>query len=206
MTIQTDLYDELLEDIIVLTNRPDLADETALALRTATRSAHLTDAYPRDCKTSVIQLPLQDFVTQLDLPTLLPRCRGLSRVQVLAADGSPLLFSPEHQLEVIELSDIYNDYGQLRSNVAYIAGDKLNVRTLTPGYGFNIQWFQLPDTRRASYDSWIAQLYPDLLIYWAASVVLDTNGNEDKARKYMQAVQQLHLPYLKSNYLMGELR
>jgi len=206
MTAQTDLFDAMVADVITLTARPDLDAETALAVRTATNNAHLSDAYARDCRTVSVQLPLTTYVTQLDIPTLFPRMRGLNRVQLLDQYYVPITLSTDEQLRIIELGDLYDSFGSLRDNVAYLAGEKLNIRTFLQGYGFLVTYFLAPNVRRDVYDSWIAQLYPDAILYWAASIVLDTNGNEAKAAKYMAMTQQVHIPFLKSSFLLGELR
>ena len=142
----------------------------------------------------------------ISLPTLFPGFRGISKIRQLDINFQPMEIAPESAIEVIELSDIYDDYGALKSNVAYVAGDKINIRSMIVSYGYTVTWFQAPKVRRDLYNSWIAQLYPEIILYWAASIVLDTNGNEEKAAKYMAMTQQIHIPYLKSNFLMGEMR
>jgi hypothetical protein len=206
MSYSTDLFDQMVADVITLTARPDLESETALAVRTATNNCHFCDAFPRDMQSMAVNLLTPAYTAQLDLPTLFPRLRGISAVTILGSDGLPVLFKPGSGMEVIELGDVYDEYGAMRNNVAYLAGDKLNLRTVVPAYGFLVEWFKAPATRREDYLSWIAQLYPDAILYWAASIVLSTNGNEEKAAKYMQMTQQVHLPYMKSNFLIGAMR
>lgn len=205
MSAATDLYDSMVQDVITLTARPDLEAEVELAMRTATNSAHLTDAYARDYQMLPVQLPNASYQTSLDIPTLFPRLRGLASIQPLDVNNLPIQ-SPGNSIEVIELGDIYDDFGAVKNNVAYLAGDKLNIRSSVNSNGYLIGWFSAPNTRRENYSSWIAQLYPDVILYWAASIVLDTNGNEAKAAKYMKMTVELHIPFLKANYLLGELR
>jgi len=206
MSYQQDLFDAMVNDVITLTARPDLAEETALAVRTATNSAHFSDAYPRDLVTQSVQLPNGSYQTSMNIPTLFPKLRGLSAIKALDVNGAPLAVSADSKIEVIELGDIYDDYETLRNNIAYIAGENVNVRSLTSSYGYLVEWFKAPEVRRDTYNSWIAQLYPDVILYWAASLVLDTNGNEEKANKFMKQVQQIHLPYLRNNFLLGVIR
>lgn len=206
MSAQTDLYQEMLDDILALTARPDLEVETELALRTATLNAHLTDAYPRDLQSTPVQLPNASYLTQLNIPTLFPKLRGLSKVQALDVNYAPLIVSQEKQISIIELGDIYDEYGALRNNVAYIGGDSINIRSLVNSSGYLVSWFKMPLVRRVEYNSWIAQLYPTIITFWAASLVLETNGNEAKAAKYMQMTQQIHVPFLKQNFLLTEQR
>lgn len=206
MSYQEQLHDGILEDIYALTARRDLDVETELALRTATVNAHLCDAFPRDLFVSQVQLPNAAYMASLNIPTLFPGLRGLSQIRPLDSQMLPMVLSPENQLEIIELGDIYDDYGQLKNQVVYLAGDSVNVRSFMNCYGFLVSWFKSPLLRRAEYNSWIAQLYPTVIVYWAASIVLDTNGNESKAKKYMDMTTQIHVPFLKSNFLLGELR
>ena len=206
MTYQTELFDSMIGDINSLSGRPDLADETQLALRTATNNAHFCDAFPRDLVTTSVQLPNASYLTQLDLPTQFPKLRGLSQLRPLGADYQPVNLPLDQQIKIIELGDIYDDYGAVKTNIAYLAGDKINIRSLHNSYGFIVDWYKAPLVRREEYNSWIAQLYPDVIVYWAASIVLDISGNEEKATKLMKQVQSVCLPYLKSNFLLGELR
>lgn len=206
MSYQEQLYDGLLTDIYALTARPDLEAETELALRTATVNAHLSDAYPRDMFTSQVQLPNASYLSSLDVPSLFPGLRGINKITPLDSNLQPVILSPEDEIKIIELGDIYDDYGQLRNNVVYLAGDSINIRSLLNSYGYIVSWFRSPNLRRSTYNSWIAQVYPTIIVYWAASIVLDTNGNEAKAQKYMKMTSDIHLPFLKANFLFGELR
>lgn len=206
MTFQTDLYDAMVADVVNLTKRPDLEEEIEIAVRTATTNCHMCDAFPRDAEQTVVQLPNASYLTSLDLPTLFPRVRGFSKILALDVDYNPVILTDGSEIEIIELGDIYDDYGSLKNNVAYQAGDKLNIRCLMNSYGYSVTWLRAPATRRADYSSWIAQLYPDVILYWAASIVLDTSGNEAKAAKYMKMTQDINLPLLRQNFLLGAQR
>lgn len=208
MSFQTDLYDAMLADIYVLTKRPDLEEETELALRTATRNAHHSDFYNRDHATQVVQLPNAAYQASLDIQNLLPRFRGVESIVPIDVNGNAITATGDgNQIEVVEIGDIYDyNYKTLRNNIAYVAGTNLNIRTSWNSYGFIIGYYQSPLTRREQYNSWIAQLYDPVIVYWAASIVLNTNGNEEKANKYLKQVMEQYIPYLKANYLLGKAR
>ena len=204
MTAQTDLFDSIVADVITLTNRPDLADEIAVAVRTATLSVHMAEAFPRDSVAQLVKIPNSSYVTSLDAQALFPRIRGLSSVQVVSVDYTPLEF-PE--IDIVEMNDIRDPiYHELKSNIAYLAGTSVNVRTSVPAYGYLVEYFQLPLVRREQYNSWIAQLAPDAIVYTAASVVFSTNGNEEKAKSYNNFYERTLLPQLKSNFLTSAQR
>lgn len=207
MTIQTDLYDEMLENIITLTNRPDLEGETKLALQSATTNAHLTDVYPRDVTSVQVQLPNGANQLALDTPTLFPRIRGISTVRPLDVNQQVISGDRCNQIEVVELGDIRDpEYGNIRNNIAYMSGDKLIIRAPIQGWGFLVDYVQAPQTRREQYSSWVAQLAPSIIWYWAAALVFSTNGNEEKARNYLSQVEKFYIPQLKSNFLITQSR
>lgn len=207
MTWQTDLYDSMLADVISLTNRPDLEVENAIALRAATTNAHLTDMYFRDVATTQVQLPNGSNQLGLDIPTLFGLVRGF--VDIRPIDQNFNLMSPSEstKIEIVEIGDIYDpEYGNLRTNIAYASGSSLVVRSPIQCWGYTVQWVKAPQVRRDLYDSWIAQIAPSIIIYWAAALVLSTNGNEEKSRSYLTQVEKLYIPQLKSNFLLSAMR
>lgn len=207
MSFQTDLYDAMLADIYALTNRPDLEAETAIALRSATTNAHLTDVYPRDIVTQQVQLPNSANVVALNISTLFPMLRGVSTVRPLDINMNLLAPNEHNQIDVVEMGDIYDpEYGNIRQRIAYVSGDSLVIRYPISITGYVVEYLRAPQTKRALYDSWIAQMSPAIIQFWAAAIVMNTNGNEEKARSYLTQVEKFYIPQLKSNFLMGAQR
>jgi hypothetical protein len=206
MSLQTDLYDSIYNDVITLTGRPDLADETAVAIRTATLSIHGRTNWPRDLQTQLVKLPNSSNITALDIQVLFPRFRGLASVRITDVNFSPIN-GPDAIIEPVEVGDIYDPiYGQLRNNIAYVGGTTLNIRNYTACYGYLVDYYSIPQVRRDAYSSWIAQLSPDAIVYQAASIVLSTNGNEEKAKAYSNMVEKQLVPDLVSNFLTTIMR
>jgi hypothetical protein len=204
MSTQTDRFDSVLDAVMVLTKRIDLQSETELAVKTATLNAHLTAFYPRDLVTQEVNLVNCVFVHSLDILSLFPRCRGFERIRLLNVSGYPMEYP---QIEIIEIGDIYEpEYRVLRNNVAFQAGSNLNVRSLQGANGYLIDWYSTPDTRRDYYNSWIADLYPDLIIYWAAALVQIATGNTDISRQHTDMVNMQLIPLAKANFLLGQAR
>lgn len=202
--MSTPLYQQIYDDVVILTGRPDLADETALAVRTATRSIHNRAHFPRDVVSSLVQLPNAVYQVALDTQVLFSRFRGASTLRALDVNSNPLSY-PE--IEVVELGDIYDPvYGNLRNNIAYQAGTALNVRTSIAISGLIVEYFSSPDVSPSVYSSWIAQLAPDVITYQAASFVATATGNEEKSQKWQATVDKLLFPELISNYLTSAAR
>lgn len=207
MTWQTDLYDAMLTDVVGVTNRPDLEVESAIALRAATTNAHLTDMYFRDIAVTQVQLPNSSNQLGLDIPTLFGLVRGFIDIRPIDQSFNLLAPSQGSKIEIVEAGDIYDpEYGNLRTNIAYASGSSLVVRSPIQCWGYAVQWAKAPQVRRDLYDSWIAQISPSIIIYWAAAIVLNTNGNEEKARSYLTQVEKLYIPQLKSNFLLSAMR
>ena len=204
MSAQTDLYDELFADIVSLTARPDLEAETQIALRSAVASIHGRFNFPRDLSTKLVKLPNSSYQTALDIQVSFPRMRGLSQIRLVDQTDNPMT-SPH--IEVVEIGDIYDpEYGTLKNNIAYIGGSSINIRTNIPAYGYLVDYYLAPITRRDQFNSWIAQLDPAAILHLAASLVFQTNGNEEKAATYLRMVEQIYLPQLISNYGMSAIR
>ena len=207
MTWQTDLYDAMLTDVVGVTNRPDLEVESAIALRAATTNAHLTDMYFRDIAVTQVQLPNSSNQLGLDIPTLFGLVRGFIDIRPIDQSFNLLAPSQGSKIEIVEAGDIYDpEYGNLRTSIAYASGSSLVVRSPIQCWGYAVQWTKAPQVRRDLYDSWIAQISPSIIIYWAAAIVLNTNGNEEKARSYLTQVEKLYIPQLKSNFLLSAMR
>lgn len=204
MSFQTDLYDRVLADIYTLTNRLDLEQETELALRTATINAHHCDFFNRDHVTQLVQIPNASYLTALDIQNLFPSFRGVESIQLVDVNYAPIF---TYEIDIVEIGDIYDpEYRTIKNNIAYVAGTTLNIKSEVSSYGYLVGWYKAPSTRRDDYNSWIAQLYDPVIVFWAASIVLNTNGNEEKANKYLKMVVEQFIPFLKSNYLLGKAR
>ena len=188
MSFNTDLYDDTLASVLTLVNRPDIQDEIEMHFKTATTSAHLSDKYPRDLVVKPIMLPNQvaAYTSALDITNSLPRIRDISSIRALDSTGAPL---ETPRIEVVEIDDIYdNQYNTIKNDIAYLGGRTLNIRTSVGAYGFLVEYYEAPNLARERYDSWIAQLNPALIIYWAAFLTWNGNGNEERANRTMKII------------------
>lgn len=183
MSVQTDLWDSLVADVITLTNRPELTDETQLAVRMGILRAHSCAHFVRDLVTTQTALQSSSStLLQVATSTTLLRFRDVAAVRLLDVDGN-VLHNPE--IELVEANDIY-EYGYKgvrKPYVAWIAGTALNVYAACGMYGVEVLWYQSPNVTRATCDSWIAQLFPDAIIWEAAMMVWSRTGNEAKAKE-----------------------
>jgi hypothetical protein len=210
MPTPAELWDEQLAAVYTMTNRPALVDETNMGVRMGTLRAHLSDHYPRDIVVTDVDPDEADTsATSLTIATStdFTRFRDVAMVQLRDSSGDPLDM-PE--VEIVELGGQYdpNYRGVKKPYVAWLAGTSLNIYAACGTYGARVQWYQSPITVRATYDSWIAQIFPDIIQWEAAMFVWNRTGNEAKAK---EAKLMLHgdgrnpetglYSLLKANYL-----
>lgn len=198
------LWQEIYDEVVTLTGRPDLSDETTAAIKTATRRIHLADKFPRDLTSQLVQLPNSAYIVSLDIQSTFPRLRDISNISLCDSEGVPLT-TP--LIELRELGDIYDPvYKTLVNNIAYLGGTTLNVRSSVPITALLVEYFQIPIVNPVTYNSWIAQLAPDAIIYTAAALVLVNTGNEEKASAFKNLADRQFIPDLVANFSLTEGR
>lgn len=194
------LWNDVKNDIVTLTNRPELDAETDLAIKQATLIAHLSDKYPLDIVISspvgVVSASTTDLTTSI-LVSPFSRFRDLAGVRLLDVDNNPI-DSPE--VDIVEARDIYDPIyrGIKKDTIAWLAGTNLNVHASCGMYGIEASWYQSPTLDSSSYVSWIAQNFSVLLVWQAAYIIWNSTGNEERAQ---EAYRMLHGD--KSNPEMG---
>lgn len=185
-------FSELQSDVVSLTNHPELAVETALAIRSATLKLHLLEFWEED------RVEISIAVSQSD---------GLYRIQV-KEEISALCRHIEYVQKVTDSSfltriyptDVFDDYGNMRTNVFYRVGNFLNCRSNTSDLAVLVGYLKAPSTGQDTYSSWIADTYPHIVAVEAASLVFNSIGETDIARK-LQSMQVENLALLKINHL-----
>jgi len=182
MSVFTDRYDAIYNAVVTLTNRPDMPAETALGVSNATLTIHLADHFPRDIVSTDVPSATPAYTQSIDTQTYFPRFRDVAAVALLDVDGNQI---PSPEIEVVEFGDFWvpGYPGVPKQNICWLAGTNLNVRSAVNAYGTTVDWFQSPTLLRDTYNSWIADVFPDPLIWYAAMVVWNRSGNENKAQE-----------------------
>jgi len=183
---------ELQEDVFSLTNHPELVVETALAIRTATFKLHLLEFWEEDRVETSISVTQTDGLYQIDVSAeISPLCRHIEYVQKLA---------DYKFLTKIHPTDVFDDYGNMKNNVFYRVGSKLNCRSDTADIAVLVGYLKAPVTSGSGYSSWIADLYQHIIAIEAASIVFNGIGETDLSKK-LQVMQAENLALLKINHL-----
>jgi hypothetical protein len=210
-------FDEMVQEVYTLTNRPDMVQQTKLALRAATLKMHSVDFFNLDIWTTKIVFPETSFVQQLDTG-LFQRYRAAAfarlwddslsaaQLNIFAIPQQPTDNQYNYFFKFISPEEIFDSYRTLRGNVAYAAGNVINLRARV---GFNCimhGFYSLPDVAEGSYSSWIAEKQPYAIIYDATSRILQTVGQNEVARKYDDPRTGLvpeQIAILKNSYVLS---
>lgn len=193
-------FQELYDEVILITKRPDLVDRTKQCLRSATIKAHHSDFYFKD----LVEVPVQFsnlFFLQSFIPTeVVPNFRMAKYIRLWNGGNTG---DAGRFLEPIQIENSLNLYGQNKTNVFYMAGQMLQIRgaaTLDKVlFGCYVNPIITPE---ASFSSWIANEQPYALIYEAARQIFKSISFTEQANEYSSMVAdeyaELKLSYVDS--------
>jgi hypothetical protein len=175
-------FAELVADVYIITNRPDLVNETKLAVKAATLKAHQSDFYPKDLFEIGITWPTPDYIQSIEYRTLVPRWRAFKYLRKYA-DSTPgafiSLLTPEQTLDRYSIN---------KDDICYLAGEMLEVRSSTQDAYMILSCYLNPILDENSYTSWIALDHPYAIVYEAARSIFKQIGWDEQAASIRQEV------------------
>jgi len=173
-------FTELLTEVYELTGRADLVAKTKAAVKAATLKAHMTDFYSRDIAEIAVVAASADYIHQIDYITLVTNFRALKYLRKY--DSVTTLAGAF--LDVITPEEVLDSYGNEKSDVCYMAGRTLSVKSSTQEDNFILSCYVLPDVTEGSYSSWVAEQFPYVIVYEAARVVFKMVQDADQSNTY----------------------
>lgn len=177
-------FSELVSDVYLITNRPDLTNETKLAVKAATLKMHQSDFYPKDIYEVGITWPTPAYIQSLDYRTLIPRWRSFKYLRKYT-DSAPSTFitllTPEQTLDRYSIN---------REDICYLAGENLEIRSSTQDDYMILACYVNPVIEENSYSSWIALDHPYAIVFEAARNVFKQIGWEEQANSIKQEVAE----------------
>jgi len=190
--------------VIAQTRRPEIPAITQAAIRSATLRAHHVDFFPRDQASAPVTYVVDSSANYYDLPNIsstLPRLRSLKFINGL--DNAS--FRPVEKLEYRDTDDAYDNDGQLRRSCYTLIGDTLRVWPQLATGRLEAWYYQNPLTAGLTYNSWIADLYPDEVAQWAAGIVWARTGFAEMAQDTMRTHVGPFKEMLVASHLLGNV-
>ena len=181
-------FAELVADVKVMTNRPDLDADIKQAVKAATLKMHRLDYFPRDLVETGIQWTTPDYLQSLDYKTLFPLWRGFKYLRKYDATTTPgtagkffTFLSPEK---------VVDGYGIDRIDICYLAGASINIRSGTQDQYMLIGYYANPDVAESTYDSWIARDHPYAIEFEAKRQIFQNIGFQEQASQTAKDVDE----------------
>jgi hypothetical protein len=171
---------ELIAEVYTITNRPDLVAQTLTAVRSATLKLHQSDYYYKDLREQGVSFLTAEYLQQLEYRTLFPKWRALKYIRKTDSAGT----DTGRFFEIIPPENVLDDYKLNRSNVAYVAGELIQLRSDTQFQYMIVGRYDNPDITQVGYDSWIALDHPYAIVFEAASTVFKMIGDTDQFAAY----------------------
>lgn len=191
---------ELIAQVYIKTNRPDLEEQTRQAIVSSTLAMHTMDSFYKDIVTARLVFENANYIQLVDT-TEFERWRSLSYFRKNNPDfdayqQNPLTLPVQDYynrtkfMQVLTPDDILDSYGIEKVDVFYQAGTSIYMKSSTSLRFGLLGFYQYPNVSieddGANFSSWIADEYPFSIIYDATSNILQSIGMTDAARKYDQ--------------------
>jgi len=177
---------ELIQEVYTLTARPDRVDETASAIKSATLKAHQSDYYYKDLYEVGVSFTTAEYLQSLDYRTLIPKWRSIKYLRKYDLTTS----TPGQFLTLIQPETVMDRYEVEKSNIYYMAGAYVNIKSDTLEQGYLLGCYVNPDITTSGYNSWIALDHPYAIIFDAAATVFKAIGKDEEAAAYRGLVME----------------
>lgn len=191
-------FSQLISDVYTITTRPDLVEETKLAIKQATLKAHHSDFYPKDIYENGLSFSTSEYFQTLDYRMLVPRWRAFKYLRKFDA----VAVSPGAELTIITPDQIFDEYMGTKTDVCYQAGANININSSTKEQYYLFGCYIHPDITDAGYSSWIALDNPYAIEFEAARVLFKMIGYDEQSSMYEKLVLE-QFAELKMNNLLA---
>lgn len=178
------LFKSLYDQVVINTNRPNLAAETRSAISIATREFHNRGKFLADIREAVLTSTNGGMTTY---KFAIPEDKLIREiVNVAPANSNGLKGVSLKQVDPFEQPTCGNWYSWL-NNV-------ITIGVAHPASTFALSFLSFPNTLAETYDSWIARKYPHYITDAATARVLVAAGQADKAKIYLGFVGEARFP------------
>jgi hypothetical protein len=186
-------FGELCDDVITITNRPELVAETQLAVRNATLKFHMIDFFFRDRVEKLLQFSASSTGFQIDIKTEFENWRKFDYIRPYDLNTA----APKNKyIKEVAPSNIFDQFTRAKTDVCYVAGTSLNMRTADAESAFLCGWFKYPKVTPNNFSSWIAEMYPAIIVEEAAGRMLWVLGMVEEGNKFIDPVRgSVYVPY-----------
>ena len=174
---------ELVQEVLGIISRPDQIELIRSMVRASILKAHQRDYYYKDIVESGIKFGLQGLVQNFDPKMIFGNgFRKIKYIRKWLYDPTDVNFGQGGKiLTPIEIEQIFDEFDDLRTDVYYMAGQLVQIRSVG-GIEYCLAGaYILPDVSVDNVNSWICREYPYYIVHEAAASVLVKVGKEKEA-------------------------
>lgn len=195
---------QLASEVYVITNRPDLAAETRVAIQKAIRKLHGADFWTRDLirkrvvtGTDLIQPDPNSGRYTLDIQELAQFRKVASLTYPLDVPLVPETIPPLYdtryggqfarEFKELAANDLIDSWRSEKENYFCIIGNEIHVRASWKVTQLDLTYWQWPvitSNLEAQLGSWIASEYPDAIVEEACAAVFKMIGKDDEHGRF----------------------
>lgn len=186
----------LVSEVMLITKRPDLQDRTTAFVKAATLKAHSSDFYYKDLHENAVQFQSPEYIQNFVPTDIFSNFRKAKYVRVWIGD---MKGRPGHFLEPIQIENSLDSYQKIKSDVFYMAGQYLQIRTRTPVLRVLFGAYLHPMVVDEAYSSWIANEYPACIVNEAARRIFKSIGQDQQSAEFAQLVAEDYAELKMSN-------
>ncbi len=197
-------FNFLVNEVYTITKRADLVDMTALAVKNATLQLHRQDFFYKDLREVALVFDIEDYLQMIDYRNLFPNYRALKYLRKFyPTESSDRCVGPFYKVKTpLETVDAY---GSLESNVVYVAGNIIQVRSSTKEKYALIGLYENPNVANVvSYSSWVADEAPYAIIWKAAAMIQGSSLKDMKAQQASNQQSQLEFAEVANSNRVAE--
>lgn len=190
-------FQELVEEVYLITKRRDLVARTESAIKAATLKAHHADFFYPDIVEVSIEFQDEAFIQNFNPTEILPRFRKAKYIRQWhgGVQGEAGKF-----LDHIQIENAFDSYNYIKTDVFYLAGQLIQIRTTTPLKRCLFGCYVHPVMGPEECKSWIAQAMPFTIIYEAARTIFKSIGMQSEAAEMAQLVAE-QISMLRMSYV-----
>lgn len=181
----TDLV-ELCNNVVLMTNRPELSSQIQLAVQRATLRAHMLDFWLRDRFEKQVTFQVAGNAFQLDTAVELERWRKFAYIKPFdPVSGLPIIIGEKETLEEVSPDKLFTSVRALKTDCFYTSGSMANIKTSVQCYAFLTGWYKYPSVALGKYSSWIADMLPFVIEEEAAGKIMVATGKVEEGNKFL---------------------
>lgn len=171
-------FDELIEEVYIITGRRDLVAETKSAVKKSTLKGHKTDYYSKDIYEQGIQFDTANHLQSLDLITFIPNFRTMKYLRRVEDENDDV----GKFIDIVSVDETLDAYEINRTDIAYIAGRVLEIRASVDFSKALLGCYVYPIVTEERYSSWLAEQFPFFIIHEASRLIFRSIGKLEEAQ------------------------